>query len=414
MVPTEMRAGSASDAVDGVVPRQVIEPESASELGVALASASRDRLATIIRGGGTKIDWGRTPVAVDLIVSTARLDTAIAHRHGDLTATVHAGVTLKHLNQELARYGQWLPIDSAFDEATIGGIVASNDAGPMRHRYGTPRDLLIGVNLAMADGRLVKAGGHVVKNVAGYDLGRLISGSFGTLAVIVDATFKLLPIPRASATLVASYTDAERLAHDAVSISASQVEPLACDVRVSAIDVLPTGSTSHETCQLLLRLASSPSAVDAQIESARRLTQRDGQLMVGEAESSVWKEQVRLPWRDGGAVVRMAWLPAKLADVLTLIHEVQRMAGGQLSMVGRVGAGAGLLRIEGDELTQSAIVRRLRASVLVGNVTVLRGSRELKSLVDVWGEPTASMKVLQSLKRSLDPAGILNPGRGPI
>ncbi|HEY1307473.1 MAG TPA: FAD-binding oxidoreductase [Vicinamibacterales bacterium] len=409
-----MRAGSASDAVDGVVPRQVIEPESASELGVALASASRDRLATIIRGGGTKIDWGRTPVAVDLVVSTARLDRTIVHRHGDLTATVHAGVTLKHLNQELARYGQWLPIDSAFDEATIGGIVASNDAGPMRHRYGTPRDLLIGVNLAMADGRLVKAGGHVVKNVAGYDLGRLISGSFGTLAVIVDATFKLLPIPRASATLVASYTDAGRLAHDAALISASQVEPLAFDVRVSATDVRPTGSTSHETCQLLVRPASSPSAVDAQIESLRRLAQRDGQLMVGEAESSVWNEQVRLPWRDDGAVVRMAWLPAKLADVITLIHEVQQLAGGRLSMVGRVGAGAGLLRIEGDGRTQSAVVRRLRSSELVGNVTVLRGSRELKSLVDVWGEPAVSMNVLQSLKRSLDPAGILNPGRGPI
>src|SRR5262245_20966240 len=414
MVPTEMRAGSASDAVDGVVPRQVIEPESASELAVALASASRDRLATIIRGGGTKIDWGRTPVAVDLVVSTARLDNTIVHRHGDLTATVHAGITLSRLNQELTRYGQWLPIDSAFDEATIGGIVASNDAGPLRHRYGTPRDLLIGVNLAMADGRLVKAGGHVVKNVAGYDLGRLISGSFGTLAVIVDATFKLLPIPQASATLVASYTDAERLAHDAALIAASPVEPLAFDVRVSAVDARPTGSTTHDSCQLLLRLASSPSAVDAQIESVRRLALPDSQVMAGEAESSVWKEQARLPWADVGAVVRVAWPPAKLAEVITLIRELQPMAGGRVSMVGRVGAGAGLLRIEGDDLTQSAVVRRLRSSVFVGNVTVLRGSRDLKRLVDVWGEPTASMKVLQSLKRSLDPAGILNAGRGPI
>ena len=414
MVPTEMRAGSASDAVDGVVPRQVIEPASASELGIALASASRDRLATIIRGGGTKIDWGRPPVTVDLVISTARLDNTIVHRHGDLTATVHAGITLRRLNQELARYGQWLPIESAFDEATIGGIVASNDAGPLRHRYGTPRDLLIGVNLAMADGRLVKAGGHVVKNVAGYDLGRLISGSFGTLAVIVDATFKLLPIPQASATLVASYTDAERLAHDAALIAASQVEPLAFDVRVSAVDAWPTGSTTHDSCQLLLRLASSPSAVDAQIESVRRLALPDSQVMAGEAESSVWKEQARLPWADVGAVVRVAWPPAKLAEVITLIRELQQMAGGRVSMVGRVGAGAGLLRIEGDDLTQSAVVRRLRSSVFVGNVTVLRGSRDLKRLVDVWGEPTASMKVLQSLKRSLDPAGILNAGRGPI
>ena len=410
MTTTVTRAGSASDAVDGVVPRQVIEPENDSDVGHALAAASRDRLATVIRGGGTKIDWGRPPVTVDLVVSTARLNTRIVHRHGDLTATAHAGVTLTHLNQELARFGQWLPIDSAFDNATIGGIVASGDAGPLRHRYGTPRDLLIGVNLAMADGRLVKAGGNVVKNVAGYDLGRLVSGSFGSLAVIVDATFKLLPIPRASATLVASYTDAERLAHDAALISASQVEPLAFDVRVSASDARPTIVTGD----LLVRLASSPSVVDAQIESARRLMPRDVQIVRGDAEASLWAEQVRLSLAGSGAVVRMAWLPAKLAEVITLVQEVEQMAGGRLSMVGRAGAGAGMLKIEGDALTQAAVVRRLRSSVFVGNVTVLRASRELKSQVDVWGEPPATMKVLQSLKQSLDPAGILNAGRGPI
>ena len=116
-----------------------------------------------------------------LVVSTAKLNTLLVHRHGDLTATAHAGVSLAQFNRELARHGQWLPIDSAFAAATIGGIVATNDSGPVRHRYGTPRDLLIGVTLALTDGRIVKAGGHVVKNVAGYDLGKLVSGSFGTL-----------------------------------------------------------------------------------------------------------------------------------------------------------------------------------------------------------------------------------------
>src|SRR5262249_41649621 len=112
MAPTLTRAGSAIDAVDGVVPRQVIEPGDGSRVGQRRAAASRDRLATVIRGGGSKIGWGRLPITVDLVVSTARLNTRIVHRHGDLTATAHAGVTLTHLNQELARYGQWLPIDS--------------------------------------------------------------------------------------------------------------------------------------------------------------------------------------------------------------------------------------------------------------------------------------------------------------
>jgi glycolate oxidase FAD binding subunit len=191
MVEASTREGSAADAIDGVVPRQIVEPDTASGLAAALQRASRDRLVTVLRGGGTKLGWGRRPPPIDLLVSTARLNSLLVHRHGDLTATAHAGVTLAQLNRELARHGQWLPVDSAFDGATIGGIVATNDSGPLRHRHGTPRDLLIGVTLAMPDGRLVKAGGHVVKNVAGYDLGKLVSGSFGSLAAIVDATFKL-------------------------------------------------------------------------------------------------------------------------------------------------------------------------------------------------------------------------------
>jgi glycolate dehydrogenase FAD-binding subunit len=375
-----------------------------------MASASRDRLATVLRGGGTKIEWGRQPLAIDLTISTSRLNTLLVHRHGDLTATAHAGVTLRQLNQELARYGQWLPIDSAFDGATIGGILASGDAGPLRHRYGTPRDLLIGVNLAMADGRLVKAGGHVVKNVAGYDLGKLISGSFGSLAAIADATFKLLPILKASATLAASYDDGERLGRDAQAMMASQVEPIALDVGIAR----PATDASSRPYRLLVRIASSPSAVEAQIESAQRQLSSGARLVRGDEEHAVWNEQVRGPWTESGAVVRVAWLPAKLTEVVTLVDEVQKMASGRVSLCGRVGAGAGFMTIDGDAMTQAAVVRRLRSSVFVGNVTVLRASRELKSQVDVWSLPGSTLKTLHALKRSFDPAGILNAGRGPI
>jgi glycolate dehydrogenase FAD-binding subunit len=408
MIDTATRPGAAGDAIDGVVPRQVVEPETAADLAAALAAASRDRLATVLRGGGTKLDWGRQPVAIDLAISTSRLNTQIVHRHGDLTATAHAGVTLTKLNEELARYGQWLPIDSAFDGATIGGILASNDAGPFRHRYGTPRDLLIGVNLALTDGRLVKAGGHVVKNVAGYDLGKLITGSFGTLAAIADATFKLLPIPKASATLVASYDDAERLGRDAQTLMGSQVEPIAFDVRVAR------AGTDAPPYQLLACIASSPSAVDAQMESAQRLLTGGARVVRDDAEHTLWRTQVRGPWGESGAVVRVGWLPAKLTEVVTLVDEVQKMAAGRVAMWGRAGAGAGLMTIDADELTQAAVVRRLRSSVFVGNVTVLRASRELKSQIDVWSLPAGTLKTLHALKQTFDPAGILSAGRGPI
>jgi glycolate oxidase FAD binding subunit len=310
-------------------------------------------------------------------------------------------VTLAQLNHSLAMHGQWLPVDSAFAGATVGGIVATNDSGPLRHAHGTPRDLLIGVTLALADGRLVKAGGTVVKNVAGYDLGRFISGSFGSYAAIVDATFKLLPRPQASATLEAAYDDGEMLARDVSKIAASQLEPVAFDVCI------------EEHSRLLLRFASSLAAVDGQIESSRRLLSAASTIVSGADEAALWDEQLRVPWSSSGAVVRLSWLPAKLAEVTTLLHEIQRMAG-PVTMAGRVGVGSGLLRVECDVQSEVAVVERLRSSVWVGNVAVLRASRELKSRVDVWGEPPASSKVARALKQTFDPTGILNAGRGPV
>jgi len=402
MVTAGMRQGSAADAVDGVVPRQIVEPADANELAATLHAASRDKHVTVLRGGGTKLGWGRRAAAIDLVVSTAKLNTLLVHRHGDMTATVHAGVTLAQLNRELARHGQWLPIDSAFDAATLGGIVATNDSGPVRHRYGTPRDLLIGVTLALTDGRIVKAGGHVVKNVAGYDLGKLASGSFGTLGAIVDATFKLLPIPRASATVDTAYDDGEVLARDVMQVSTSQLEPMAFDV------MLDGGQY-----RLRLLFASSREAVTAQVESAQRLLSKPSSVVTGDPEMDVWADQVRSPWAGTGAVIRFGWLPAKLAELTTLIHEVQQIAGSVV-MCGRVSVGAGLLRVDGDLRTQAAVVERLRSSVWVGNVAVLRASHDLKQHVDVWGPASSAADAVRAVKDMLDPAGILNAGRGPI
>jgi glycolate oxidase FAD binding subunit len=402
MVAADMRQGSAADAVDGVVPRQIVEPADASELAATLRAASRDKQSTVLRGGGSKLGWGRIPASIDLIVSTAKLNTLLVHRHGDMTATAHAGLPLAELNRELSRHGQWLPINSAFDAATIGGVVATNDSGPSRHRFGTPRDLLIGVTLALTDGRLVKAGGHVVKNVAGYDLGKLVSGSFGTLGAIVDATFKLLPIPQASATVEAAYDDGDALARDVMQVSTSQLEPMAFDV------ILEGGQY-----RLRLLFASSPAAVNSQVESAQRLLSKPSSVVTGDGEMAVWSAQTRSPWSGTGAVIRFGWLPAKLTEVAMLMHDVQQIAGS-IVMVGRVGIGAGLMRVDGDSRVQAAVVERLRSSVWAGNVTVLRADGDLKQRVDVWGPPASAVDAARALKHMLDPAGILNAGRGPI
>lgn len=406
----QVRAGEAADAVDGVHPRQVLEPRCAEDVASGLAWASRERLTTVLRGGGTKLGWGRVPASVDLVVSTARLNQSIAHRHADLTVTADAGVTLVGLNRELARYGQWLPVESAFENATVGGIVATNDAGPSRHRYGTPRDLLIGITLGLTDGRLVKSGGRVVKNVAGYDLAKLVSGSFGTLAAIADATFKLMPVPRASGTLVASYPDAEALVQDVTQLQASQIELAAFDLRAA---FGPSGSEAPH--RLLLRCASSAAATAAQLAAARAALVATGDVVTGEADEALWREQRQAPWVGTGGVIRLSWLPARLLRLLTLVEDAARGEGVRLELAGRVGVGAGLLRVDapGDRLP--TLVGRLRAATAVaGHVVLLRASAGVRERVDVWGAPGGAMAVLQAMKRTLDPADILNAGRGPI
>jgi glycolate oxidase FAD binding subunit len=402
-ITESLRPGTAADRVDGEVPPQVAEPESPDAFAAALAYASAERLATVIRGGGSKITWGRPPAAVDLVVSTRRLNHLIAHRHGDLTVTAQAGMTLRDLNAALRAERQWLPIDSAFDEATVGGIVATNDAGPSRHRNGTPRDLVIGITLALTDGRLVKAGGTVVKNVAGYDLGKLVSGSHGTLAGIADVTFKLVPIPASSATLVAGYDDLGVFTRDVAALDGSQIEAAAFDVRAEAADM---------PFQLKLRIATSPAARDAQMASARALVAGQSTVLTDSTERATWVEQLDVMSR-GDATVRFSWLPSKLAQVLTLLGELQQRSGVQIVLTGRV-LGAGAIALSGDVMSLASVIERLRADADVGNVVVLRGSHELKERVDVWGPARPSDRVARAVKHSLDPAGILNAGRGPI
>lgn len=433
-IVSSLRAGTEADTVDGVVARSVTEPDTPAAFAEVLAYAARERMRTVISGGGTKLDWGRPPEAVDLLVRTRRLTRLIAHRHGDLTVTVEAGMRLRDLNAALRQHGQWLPVESAFDDATIGGIVAANDAGPSRYRNGTPRDLVIGMTLALTDGRLVKTGGTVVKNVAGYDLGKLMAGSHGTLAGIADVTFKLMPIPASSATLAVTYgeTQVDALVRNVAALTSSQIEPAAFDVSAGA---------GAEPYRLLLRIATSPAATDAQIAAARAIVSGESTPVQGgtpaavvsgsatviaagtplpllargmelDAEQALWIGHIAAPWR-GDACIRLAWLPARLPQVIGLVGAIQHMDEVGATLTARV-SGSGLLRLSASAKALVSAIERLRASREVGHVIVLRAPREVKQAVDVWGPPRDSDRVARALKQMFDPAGILNANRGPI
>src|SRR5258707_507031 len=192
-----VRAAGAADAVGGVQPKLVVEPGTARELADVLRLSNDAGLAVIPRGGGTKLGWGNPPARADLILSTARLNEIIEHAWADLTVTVEAGCTIQRLQETLAEHGQRLALDPLWPErATIGGVLSANDSGALRLRFGALRDLIIGVTIALPDGTLASSGGKVVKNVAGYDLPKLVTGALGTLGVIVRAVFRLLPLPR--------------------------------------------------------------------------------------------------------------------------------------------------------------------------------------------------------------------------
>nr|MDP9466981.1 FAD-binding oxidoreductase [Actinomycetota bacterium] len=201
------RPGGPDDAVGGVVPGEVARPTSVEEAAEVLRAAHGDGLSVVPVGGGTKTSWAAPPASCDLLLDTTGLDRIVEHVAGDLIVVAEAGVRLADLQSSLSEHGQLLGLDPPEQGATLGGVVSANASGPRRLAYGTVRDLLIGITVVLADGTVAKAGGKVVKNVAGYDLGKLYTGAHGSLGVVVSTTWRLHPLPPARRVLVVELAD---------------------------------------------------------------------------------------------------------------------------------------------------------------------------------------------------------------
>src|SRR5882762_1074891 len=218
------RAATAADAVAGAQPNLVIEPGTEGELAEILRLSNEAGLAVIPRGGGTKLRWGNPPARADLILSTARLNEIIEHAWADLTVTVEAGCTIQRLQETLAQHGQHLALDPLWPEkATVGGVLSTNDSGALRLRFGALRDLIIGATIALPDGTLASSGGKVVKNVAGYDLQKLVTGALGTLGVITRAVFRLHPLPLNTRSFSVAATNAEEAQRFVLTVQDSKL-----------------------------------------------------------------------------------------------------------------------------------------------------------------------------------------------
>ncbi|HEX8156551.1 MAG TPA: FAD-binding oxidoreductase, partial [Solirubrobacteraceae bacterium] len=280
-------------------------PQSAQESAALLHSCADEGVAVRFAGGETK-PWGLPGADCGVQLRTGALDAIVEHNQGDLTAVLQAGTPLRELDEALASAGQMLALDASWgadDAATVGGLVATGDSGPLRHRYGAPRDLVLGVTVALPDGSLARAGGKVIKNVAGYDLAKLYSGSFGTLGLICEVAVRLHARPPAQATATGETDDVGLLQHAAMALAGSSLEAQSLDVR-----------WEDSSGTVLARFAGIAAAEQA--EAARALLAGTGvEAACVEDDEALWERQ-RADQRsaDGGAVVRVSGRPTRLAD----------------------------------------------------------------------------------------------------
>jgi glycolate oxidase FAD binding subunit len=410
-------AARLEDAVDDVLPQMVIEPGNPEEVAGALKIATGEGLHVIPRGRATKMEWGNPPRGGELILSTRRLNRVVEHAWGDMTATVEAGCTFQQLQQTLAEHGQRLALDPLWpDQATIGGILATNDSGPLRVRFGSLRDLIIGITLALPDGTLAKSGGKVVKNVAGYDLPKLATGSLGTLGIITQAIFRLHPVPRESRTL--SFSCANGGTSDSVSMNALVLAIQDCNMVPTGVQVRAGSSATPEVDlhqidlhEIDLRFEGTTAGCEAQIEQTLRIASGARRI---ESPADVWNARSKI-WSgtEPSVVCKFSLLPADLGTFLNLIRNVSEPLHLPWRLVAQA-VGVGYLRLEGTNcgaLLNALQDLRKKLESRGGSLVILRCPLEIKSKTDVWGSAGDALALMKSIKAQFDPTGVLNPGR---
>jgi glycolate oxidase FAD binding subunit len=410
----QIRFTSPADGVSGIQPKLILEPDTEQQLAAALRLANESRLAVIPRGGATKLAWGNPPARADIILSTTRLNRIIEHAWADLTVTVEAGCTLQTLQETLAQHGQRLALDPLWPErATVGGILSTNDSGALRLRFGALRDLIIGVTIALPDGTLASSGGKVVKNVAGYDLPKLVTGALGTLGVITRAVFRLHPLPRHARSFTISTANPEDTQKLVLAIQDSKLAHTALQSHFSAetppsIDILFEGTES---------------GLDAQSSHLRTLCQS---ATISEAPATVWNARQDLwsfsdpavavaqgasPEAFSFAIAKISTLPADLARTIELF----RRAADSFYLRWKsliYATGLGWLRLQGSVESLQRALTSLRTDLekMHDSLVLLHRPAQL-SAFDAWGSPGDSLPLMKAVKHQLDPADTLNPSR---
>ena len=403
----------AAAAVDGVIPRWRARPASLDEVSRLIALASAEGLAVAPRGSGRALDLGAPPARLDLVLDLSRLTGILDYVPADMVTTVQAGVTLDILGRELGKHGQMLALDPYGGASrTVGGVLATNASGPRRFRYGTGRDLLLGARFVQADGTVTWGGSKVVKSVTGYDIPKLLTGSLGTLGVIVGAALRLHPVQPASGAWLFGFTSREAAGALVGAILASSLEP----DRIAWLNAAALGRAGHEPAPaaVAVSVASVPEAVTSQGALFGSMAARLG-ARVSTLDEGFWP-------RMGGAisgptVVKIASEMRRLPFWAGEVESAAARLGLSVAVVGEAGNGILRAAVEGSVSPESwarEIIAPLREALAAegGSLVVERAPLGLKRAVDVWGPvPETALAVMKRLKAEFDPRGTLNPGR---
>lgn len=396
---------------DGRFAHFVDRPGDQSALAETIARRVGEGFAIYPRGGGTAMHVGGPPRRPGCLVETLALDRVVEYPAADMTITVEAGITLATLQKTLAEQGQQLTLDAPEpDRATLGGIFATGTCGPKRFGHGRPRDQIIGIQYVNADGKIVRGGGRVVKNVAGYDLPKLMTGSLGTIGVISQLTLKVRPRPAASALVLASCDRIERIAEWLDGLNTSTTRPVAIDVlnRPAAETILGESGSSWT---LAIGLEDSPTAVNWQIDRLR--TELDGaavNVLRSPNDAPAWSALTAFQATGPGPLkvrggLRPSRLPAILSGLDPNVWSVQAHAGNGLFHAQT------RTDLPIDDLAPRVDQLRADCRTADGYLVVSSCPTEFKNRLKVWGDPRPDWALSEAIKTALDPHRRMNPGR---
>ena len=400
---------------DGITPDIGVIPSSIQEMQSIVCYATENNLSVLPSGSGTKLGIGNLAEKTDLVLSTNRFTKVLEYEPADLTVTVEAGIRLTELQIVLAEHRQFLPIDPPYgDRCTIGGIISSNSSGSLRYQYGTARNLVLGMKVMNPKGIVVKSGGKVVKNVAGYDINKLYIGAFGTLGIITEATLKLAPLPTKTAILVSQFAHIGDAVTSGLKITSSQILPNYVNLKskFSYQDILDNNPT------LLIGFGGEPETVSWQLETTKSLMEQYGALGVhiidGEDQTDIQQLIQEFPAVNQNPDTVLAKLNLKRTDLAVFAEKALDITDDVMAIVGN---GVLYLRINNvsgmDVKSLSHTLDQLRGNAVTahGNLIIEAAPPELKQQIDVWGSIDRSLILMKQVKSKFDEGNILNPGR---